>query len=92
LQILSIVLPLSVKRIPFISTKRQIIVENVKRELEQDSRSMYEERKAWFAKSLGVDDESKDVLTILSRFSDSLEGRYVVDFRSERKSRSYRQR
>jgi hypothetical protein len=57
---------LSAKQIPFINTERQIILEHVKQELNDDSRNMYDERKAWLAKGGAFDDESKDVLTLLS--------------------------
>jgi hypothetical protein len=40
----------------------------VKQELDLESRDMYDERKSWLAKGGGVDNESKDLLTILSEF------------------------
>ena len=56
---------------PFLSTKRQVIVQNLKQALDMDARNMCDERKAWFAKGGGIDDdETKDLLTILSEFSD----------------------
>lgn len=68
IQALSIILPPSVTSMPFVSGKRGVIVEMMKKAIHDDAVFMFNERKVHLEQGGHSDEEKKDLFTILSEW------------------------
>ncbi|KAF7984103.1 hypothetical protein HWV62_16712 [Athelia sp. TMB] len=75
-RVMSILLPPTVKKLPLVSTKRQVVLEDMRVALDDDAKQMCEERKEWLASGGDVgEDSKKDLFTILMKGNMQSEGK-----------------